>query len=821
MRGCWYYIKLRPGLKDFLDKVSQIFELHIYTMGTRAYAQNIAKIVDPDRRIFGDRILSRDESGSLTVKNLQRLFPVDTKMVVIIDDRGDVWHWSDNLVKVTPYDFFVGIGDINSSFLPKKPDLQTRPRRLRLTPPKPNNDLAEGATIREPEPDVAHPRDGTAVPHGGDAGGDAATPDDASTLDRLVSMSGGSDPATLQQQASKQDEALTAQLEDRPLLQKQKQLEAAADEAAAAAAVSVVEPANEDEEDNSDNSDMSRPHRHNLLHDDDTELRYLEQSLREVHRTFFEEYDRRLTQARGGRLAALRGDKASKKLAMPDDNADLELVPDIKSVMPQMKKSVLEGVTIVFSGVLPLGTDIQRSDIALWAKSFGAHVSDRISRRTTHLVAGRNRTSKVRQAARRGINIVTPHWLLHSISQWQWLEEEPYVIHVEPEACEPGSGGSGDGNKDDQPDTLSSDNDVDTNDEDVEARNGDNATKGTVDKGRRENEDEDMLDAEDDDDDYDPDGVRPPDLGDNPSPIEGFFTNYAWKEVDTELAEFLGSDDDEDEDEDDESDGKKSDGKESVRSVTPNPTTSLENRSSENRPSSDRKRKRARSTTPSENGVSDAPASKMASTNDARVPLRLATPSPPASASDSAPAAASASVSAPATSSNDSGAGSGTGTGASADAGTEEQPAAQADSGSERSYSRLAKRQRQARERTTGLKTVANATDVRSSLPTPEVTGAEEEEDAADGVEGREGGRGDRGEGEEGGDARGRNGGTTDTHAEDLDVDVDVDAEETSAASNPPQKEAYDPLFDEYEDTDDEFAREIEAEMDRAEIGEG
>jgi len=68
-RGCWYYIKLRPGLKQFLEVISKCYELHIYTMGTRAYAQHIAQIVDPDRKIFADRILSRDESGSMTVKS--------------------------------------------------------------------------------------------------------------------------------------------------------------------------------------------------------------------------------------------------------------------------------------------------------------------------------------------------------------------------------------------------------------------------------------------------------------------------------------------------------------------------------------------------------------------------------------------------------------------------------------------------------------------------------------------------------------------------------------------------------------------------------
>ena len=33
-------------------------------MGTRAYAEEVCAAIDPDGRIFGGRILSRDESGS-------------------------------------------------------------------------------------------------------------------------------------------------------------------------------------------------------------------------------------------------------------------------------------------------------------------------------------------------------------------------------------------------------------------------------------------------------------------------------------------------------------------------------------------------------------------------------------------------------------------------------------------------------------------------------------------------------------------------------------------------------------------------------------
>lgn len=59
-----YYLKLRPGTRKFLRKLHKKYEMHIYTMGTRAYAHEVSKILDPDEIYFKDRILSRDDSGS-------------------------------------------------------------------------------------------------------------------------------------------------------------------------------------------------------------------------------------------------------------------------------------------------------------------------------------------------------------------------------------------------------------------------------------------------------------------------------------------------------------------------------------------------------------------------------------------------------------------------------------------------------------------------------------------------------------------------------------------------------------------------------------
>lgn len=65
---------VRPGLEEFLKEINELYELHIYTMGTRDYAEAVAKEIDPNGSIFKERILSRDESGSkvkrqMTVKD--------------------------------------------------------------------------------------------------------------------------------------------------------------------------------------------------------------------------------------------------------------------------------------------------------------------------------------------------------------------------------------------------------------------------------------------------------------------------------------------------------------------------------------------------------------------------------------------------------------------------------------------------------------------------------------------------------------------------------------------------------------------------------
>ena len=325
--GCWYYIKMRPGLKEFLSKISELYELHVYTMGTRAYALNIAKIVDPDKKLFGDRIISRDENGSMTAKSLARLFPVDTKMVVIIDDRADVWPKNrPNLIKVHPYDFFLGIGDINSSFLPKREDIPRVPHSHKKHPTDTSDDTKQDSTEKSSASDAADELKGA----NGNIVPDEADSDDikVSALEELVRMGGGDDQARRLEQTAEQEKSLEKQLTERPLLQMQEKLDKEDFEEELNS-----EPGSER---NGDTLPEHPHHRHNLLKDDDDELKYLVQHLTQVHKAFYDEYDGALLNAQGGRVAQLKHGHV-KKVSMKDDAADLKVVPDIAYVMPSLK----------------------------------------------------------------------------------------------------------------------------------------------------------------------------------------------------------------------------------------------------------------------------------------------------------------------------------------------------------------------------------------------------------------------------------------------------------------------------------------------------
>ncbi|KAL6957488.1 protein-serine,threonine phosphatase [Sarracenia purpurea var. burkii] len=110
--GMW--TKLRPGIWTFLEKASKLYELHLYTMGNKLYATEMAKLLDPKGLLFAGRVISKGDDGDLfdgdervpKSKDLDGVLGMESA-VVIIDDSVRVWpHNKLNLIVVERYIYF-------------------------------------------------------------------------------------------------------------------------------------------------------------------------------------------------------------------------------------------------------------------------------------------------------------------------------------------------------------------------------------------------------------------------------------------------------------------------------------------------------------------------------------------------------------------------------------------------------------------------------------------------------------------------------------------------------------------------------------------
>nr|XP_018260686.1 uncharacterized protein I303_06401 [Kwoniella dejecticola CBS 10117]OBR82844.1 hypothetical protein I303_06401 [Kwoniella dejecticola CBS 10117] len=373
MQGRWYFTKPRPGLQKFLDEMSEIYEMHVYTMGTRSYADAICKVIDPDGKIFGGRILSRDESGSFSSKNLKRLFPTDTSMVVVIDDRSDVWADCPNLVKVVPYDFFIGIGDINSSFLPK--NKSTPPPSATATASTPTSPSLSASDASTPPP---------------------ATPEDLPSVEDGLLMK-----AKLLDDLS----------ESRPLAKMQEELEQVEGDGREVR-VQNDSPtvANTTAPVPSTPSTPPRP-RKPLLNPNDYELLRVSDILREIHHRFYRAFD---------------------SLDDWDTGSSLPMSCDVEFIIPELKSRVLDGCNLVFSGLIPQAANPETTEIWQTAETFGALCSLSVHPRITHCVTATLNTEKTYRTSRiPGAQIVWANWFWDSVALWHRQDESKYLAKKE------------------------------------------------------------------------------------------------------------------------------------------------------------------------------------------------------------------------------------------------------------------------------------------------------------------------------------------------------------------------------------------------------
>ncbi|CAH0391919.1 unnamed protein product [Bemisia tabaci] len=135
------------------------------------------------------------------------------------------------------------------------------------------------------------------------------------------------------------------------------------------------------------------------LEETDDYLLYLEEILKTIHKSFYAEYEA------------------------------TQVAPDLKSIIPKVKKQVLAGSYLVFSGIIPTHVELETTRAYMVAVSLGAVVTKEIDENTTHVVAVRNGTAKVNAARRkRHIKIVTADWLWLCAERWEKVDERLYPV---------------------------------------------------------------------------------------------------------------------------------------------------------------------------------------------------------------------------------------------------------------------------------------------------------------------------------------------------------------------------------------------------------
>ncbi|XP_062911749.1 RNA polymerase II subunit A C-terminal domain phosphatase [Mobula hypostoma] len=534
------HTRLRPHCKEFLEKIAKLYELHVFTFGSRLYAHTIAGFLDPEKKLFSHRILSRDECIDPYSKtgNLRNLFPCGDSMVCIIDDREDVWKFAPNLILVKKYTYFQGTGDINappgSKDVPvkKRVNHSSKPTEgLEQTVPisteavSTSNRCSEGTERKEesnglgecskkqngsnsilkdeslkcseslkcgPAANALHDKEherislcDTSLSHTKTAStvisgkakeseqlsecavtlaesssgqsakeGESHLKAASSELDFDLSsdsdseleegkqgstspsptLSLDSEKGTAKKKTRKQRKGSTEtkfnhsekekvlDLLESDLQDKRADLEPETDaDQDLLGDVGNGCTEKKEAETESQNSEQSGVTMGESLdqsmdveeeeedQDDDDHLIHLETILVHVHTEYYAQYEKYL--------------KKEKQ------------VPDLRKIVPELKSKTLEGTRIIFSGLYPTNYPMEKTREWYHATALGAKVSKTLSlnpkdpNRTTHLVAARPGTEKVRQAqACKHLHVVNPDWLWCSLERWERVEEKLFPL---------------------------------------------------------------------------------------------------------------------------------------------------------------------------------------------------------------------------------------------------------------------------------------------------------------------------------------------------------------------------------------------------------
>ncbi|XP_020224855.1 CTD small phosphatase-like protein 2 isoform X1 [Cajanus cajan] len=91
------YVRKRPFLQEFLEKVSEMFKIIIFTASKRVYAEKLLDVLDPHNKFFSRRVYRESCTwiDNRCVKDLT-ILGVDLEKVFIIDNSPEVFRFQVN-----------------------------------------------------------------------------------------------------------------------------------------------------------------------------------------------------------------------------------------------------------------------------------------------------------------------------------------------------------------------------------------------------------------------------------------------------------------------------------------------------------------------------------------------------------------------------------------------------------------------------------------------------------------------------------------------------------------------------------------------------
>ncbi|XP_057547223.1 RNA polymerase II C-terminal domain phosphatase-like 5 [Amaranthus tricolor] len=112
-QGEKFMTKLRPNVQNFLNEASKLFDFSVFTLGTRAYARRMMKLLDPDGLYFAhSQVITREDlvtpqSKKIPFQKDLNFILSHEKVVLIVDDDKKVWkNNAENLIDISPYEYF-------------------------------------------------------------------------------------------------------------------------------------------------------------------------------------------------------------------------------------------------------------------------------------------------------------------------------------------------------------------------------------------------------------------------------------------------------------------------------------------------------------------------------------------------------------------------------------------------------------------------------------------------------------------------------------------------------------------------------------------